>query len=51
MFFPCLMPAKYIPFVLVAIGILVGVNFSPLAALIVGYVEARFFGSMIYRPS
>ncbi|CAD8210854.1 unnamed protein product [Paramecium octaurelia] len=50
-FFPCDLPAKIIPFLLVLIGFLMSQSFDPIAALILAYIEANYFNFMIFRPS
>ncbi|CAK66518.1 unnamed protein product (macronuclear) [Paramecium tetraurelia] len=50
-FFPCVLPAKIIPFLLVLMGVFMSQSFDPIAALILAYIEANYFNFMIFRPS
>ncbi|CAD8206819.1 unnamed protein product [Paramecium octaurelia] len=51
LFLPCQLPGKYLPFVYALIGLAVNQNYDSIAALIFAYIEAKFFNSMMFRPS
>ncbi|CAK58762.1 unnamed protein product (macronuclear) [Paramecium tetraurelia] len=50
-FFPCQLPGKYVPIIYGLIGFAMNQSYDPIAALIFGYIEAKFFNSMMFRPS